>query len=119
MKARDFQTREAACKAVAAEPVPVSGADRIGIARSARSLVPVHGMRTEPTPGVSGWYIWAGKMSDHEDFFEPSHVAHVPEVCPLIDPFLSLPPGWRFLTDGDYVDVWFDGNLLGDKGHRT
>jgi hypothetical protein len=28
--------------------------------------------------------------------------------------FLGLPPGWRFLTDGLYVDVWYDAALLLD-----
>jgi len=26
-------------------------------------------------------------------------------------PFLALPPGWRFLTDGSYVDVWQDEEM--------
>jgi hypothetical protein len=39
-------------------------------------------------------------------------VEHLAERCSLAPPFLGLPPGWRFLTDGDYVDVWYDADLL-------
>jgi hypothetical protein len=34
------------------------------------------------------------------------------KLCPLAAPFLGLPPGWRFLTDGDSMDVWHDANLI-------
>ena len=91
--------------------MPPALEDKLGLSQSARSERPVHGLRVNPTSGVSGWYIWAGEMSDAEDFFEPSHVSHLPATCPLAVPFLSLPPGWRFLTDGDEVDVWFDPDL--------
>ena len=40
------------------------------------------------------------------------HVSHLPEECPEALPFLALPPGWRFLVAGDYVDVWYDESLL-------
>lgn len=53
-------------------------------------------------------------MSEDEHFFEPLHVHHIEDVCPVAVPFLGLPPGWRFLTDGDYVDVWFDPAILED-----
>jgi hypothetical protein len=101
------------CERVGAVPIPVDLTDRIGLSRAARGQVPVHGLRIAPKAGVSGWYVWAGDRTDDPDFFEPTHVGHIPEVCPLAWPFLALPPGWRFLTDGDYVDVWFDETLLG------
>lgn len=61
---------------------------------------------------MSGWYIWSGEMSTADDFFEPSHIDHIVDVCPLAALFLSLPAGWRFLTDGEYCDVWFDPEIL-------
>lgn len=74
--------------------------------------LPLHGLRMAPEETTSGWFLWTGEMSEDADFFEPVHVVHLGDICPLALPFLGLPPGWRFLTDGDYVDVWFDGALL-------
>lgn len=112
MKANDFTGPEELCARVGALPLLPNPGDRIGLARAARCESPVHGLRIAPAPGVSGWYLWAGEMSDADDFFEPTQVVHIDEVCPLAKVFLGLPPGWRFLTDGDYVDVWFDPAIL-------
>jgi len=48
------------------------------------------------------------------DAFVPLHVEHLAAWRPEILRFLGLPPGWRFLTDGSYVDVWYDAALLLD-----
>lgn len=100
------------CAQVGVAPLPAPSSDRVGLAPAARFERPVHGLRVPPTPGMSGWYVWAGEMRGDDDFFEPTHVGHIAVVCPLAGPFLRLPPGWRFLTDGDYCDVWFDPALL-------
>ena len=34
------------------------------------------------------------------------------EWCPAVLPYLSLPPGFRFLIAPDYEDVWEDAALL-------
>jgi hypothetical protein len=36
----------------------------------------------------------------------------VKDKCPEALPFLGLPPGYRFLVAGEYVDVWYDSTLL-------
>ena len=56
-------------------------------------------------------YIW---MEDHlqPEIFSSLHVEHLLEWSPTIIRFLALPPGWRFLTDGSYDDVWYDEALL-------
>ena len=91
------------------DPVFPSDWEKLGLARSARTATPIHGVRVVATDGITcGWYIWAGDYSADPDFFEATHVEHLPTVCPLAVPFLALPPGWRFLTDGDYFDVWFE-----------
>ncbi len=41
-------------------------------------------------------------------FFVPMHVEHLEQICPLILKYLGLAPGWRFLIDEDYEDVWED-----------
>ena len=39
-------------------------------------------------------------------------MSHFVEIGPEATRFLGLAPGFRFLTDGQYVDVWFDEALL-------
>ena len=95
------------------EPLTVSPDERLGISSTVRTdLLPVNGLRHSPGPDTCGWYIWAGEeLPDSPDFFQPLHVEHLEEWCPAALPFLSLPPGWRFLVAGDYVDVWFDESV--------
>jgi hypothetical protein len=87
---------------------------KVGIARNARTdLQPLNGLRHPPEADTTGWYIWAGEeFSTAPDFFEPLQVAHLAEWCPAALRFLGLPPGWRFLTSADYIDVWQDRQLL-------
>jgi hypothetical protein len=87
---------------------------KVGIALNVRSgLQPLNGLRHPAEGDTTGWYIWAGEeFSSAPDFFQPLHVAHLAEWCPAVLRFLGLPPGWRFLTKGDYVDVWEDQSLL-------
>jgi hypothetical protein len=62
---------------------------------------------------ASGWYIWCGEPSDAADFYSPLHVEHIAEYLPEVTEYLDLPPGYRFLIDGNnYEDVWFDASLL-------
>ncbi|SHF77965.1 hypothetical protein SAMN05443575_0878 [Jatrophihabitans endophyticus] len=96
------------------DPVPPCEGAEIGVARNVRDdLWPVNGMRHPVTDGVAGWYIWAGEtLSNASDFFVPLHVRHLREWCPVVFPYLALPPGWRFLLAPGYEDVWYDGDLL-------
>jgi hypothetical protein len=114
---QDLVTMQAAvCAAHGAVALEADDADKLGIALNVRSdLLPLNGRRVAPTHGTCGWYIWSGTepLSD-PDFFVPIHVQHVGEWAPMALPFLLLPPGWRFLTDGHVVDVWLDQDLLAD-----
>jgi len=74
--------------------------------------MPVHGLRHPENGHTNGWFIWAGEYSEADDFFMALHETHLEEVCPMILKYLALPPGWRFLCDGKYEDVWFDESLL-------
>ena len=87
---------------------------KVGLARNVSArLQPLNGLRHPPEGDTTGWYIWAGKeLSQAPDFFEPVHVLHLAEACPSILCFLGLPPGWRFLQDGEHVYVWQDAGLL-------
>ena len=47
-----------------------------------------------------------------DEAFAPLHVKHRSEHCPEAIQFLGLPPGWHFLADDGYIDVWEDQELL-------
>ena len=92
---------------------PPAEGSRLGIALQTLHLVPINGLRILPENGTNGWYIWAGEeQPDAADFFQSLCIEHLSKLCPLAAPFLGLPPGWRFLTDGDSMDVWHDANLI-------
>jgi hypothetical protein len=83
-----------------------------GVAISTLSLRPLNGLRHPLSADTTGWYVWGGEYSDNVDFFQPIHAKHLHESCPQIVKFLGLPPGYRFLTDDEHQDVWFDETLL-------
>ncbi len=95
--------------------LPVPG-EKCGISPRVRADPrewPVNGLRHQPVGDTCGWYIWAGdQLSADPDFFVPVHVEHVSAWCPEVEPYLALPPGWRFLLAPGYEDVWFDPDLL-------
>jgi hypothetical protein len=94
---------------------PAPGHMTVGVARNLQSpVLPVNGLRHPPTENTTGWYIWAGQgdLPADPDFFVPLHAEHLAEWRPEVLKFLGLPPGWRFLTDGQYEDVWEDPSLL-------
>ncbi|MFO6423055.1 hypothetical protein [Motilimonas sp. KMU-193] len=103
------------CKKFAALPLPVNAAEKLGIAIETIGQLPINGVRYKPENGTCGWYIWCGEtMSEDVDFFKPLHVSHIPKYLPEVEQYLSLPPGYRFLVAGDYVDVWHDP-LISDR----
>ncbi|MCP9752445.1 hypothetical protein [Ferruginibacter sp. HRS2-29] len=75
--------------------------------------MPINGLR-HPIENMqsANWYIWAGEYSEDIDFFQPVHIEHLLQICPKAINYLGLAPGWRFLFDNNYEDVWFDANLL-------
>jgi hypothetical protein len=107
------------CRSYSAAFTPPSSGTKVGFALGTRGLLPVNGVRLPVHKDTNGWYIWCGEeFSEASDFFKPVHTEHLIEICPAAIPFLALPPGYRFLTAGDYVDVWFDESVL-SKLHRT
>jgi hypothetical protein len=110
----DKLTQDKICAERGAPVCPTARDDNVGFATSTTSLDgPINGLRHPRTAGNSGWYLWKGEtLSDADDFFAPMHAHHLEQECPEALPFLSLPPGWRFLIHGDYVDTWFDPSLL-------
>ena len=102
------------CRAYGVEYVPPAPRSKVGIALQTLDRRPIHSVRLPPTETTCGWYIFAGdEWSDDPDFYKPLCVEHMPEYCKFALPFLGLPPGWRFHTDGkgDY-GASFDGRVL-------
>jgi hypothetical protein len=93
--------------------VPSDPESKVGFARQTQGQLPINGLRHPPQNETNGWYIWCGeKLSSEPDFFSPLHTHHLIERCPQALKFLGLPPGFRFLVAGDYIDVWFDSSIL-------
>ena len=75
--------------------------------------MPINGLRHPIEHELSvSWYVWSGEYSEADDFFKPVHVRHLLEICPKALYYLGLAPGWRFLFDNKYEDVWYDESLL-------
>ena len=105
--------QHAVCARFGVACVPTASDAIIGVADGVRDgLTPLHGLRHPPRADAAGWFVWAGEYSDAADFFKPQHALHVLESRPEVEPYLGLPPGWRFLIASGYEDVWFDASLL-------
>jgi hypothetical protein len=86
---------------------------RVGVSKNIKEgLMPINGLRHPPEQDTAGWYLWAGEdFSTDLDFWDVQHISHLDEMCPLALKYLGLPPGWRFITDGTYEDIWEDVTL--------
>jgi hypothetical protein len=108
----DLQRR--VCKAYGAEYTPPAPGSKVGIALQTMGRAPIHAVRHPPTATTCGWYIFAGdEWSDAPNFYQPLCVEHLAEYCKFALPFLALPPGWWFHTDGQgQYGASFDPKLL-------
>jgi hypothetical protein len=107
------EEQQSLCKRYSARFMPVNEILKVGISEGAlRGDFPLHGLRHPPESGTTGWFIWSGDYSGHEDFFQPLLAYHLACDCPAALPYLGLSPGWRFLVGPEYEDVWFDSTLL-------
>jgi hypothetical protein len=101
------------CARFGAKCVPVAPGTKVGIALQTLGLQPLNALRQRPEGGTCGWYVWWGDtLNEDPEFFQPLHVEHLPERCPAVVPYLSLPPGWRVQVAPGHEDVWFDAELL-------
>ena len=107
------RTQAELCNRYCLQPDIPDDTDKLGIALGTLNQMPLNGLRHPPELGTCGWYIWGGdSMPTADDAFVPLHVDHLDDYCPLAVRFLGLPAGWRFLTDGENIDVWEDSTLL-------
>jgi len=106
--------KQTVCEWVGVKPQKPEAATTLGIAFGTLGSRPINGLRHKPENGTNGWYIWCGEvMSQDDDFFSPLHVEHIREYLPEVIEYLDLPPGYRFLIDGNnYEDVWYEAELL-------
>jgi hypothetical protein len=106
--------QRAICAKYGADFSPIDPTLKVGININLRTgLQPLNGLRHPQEGDTCGWYLWAGEeLSEAPDFFVPLHAVHLADWCPLILPYLALPPGWRFLIAEGHEDVWFDPALL-------
>ncbi len=102
------------CKAYGAEFTPPVAGSKVGIALQTMKRNPIHAVRLSATDTTCGWFIFAGdEWSDDPDFYQPLCVEHMAKYCEAALPFLALPPGWRFHTDGEAeYGASFDPDLL-------
>jgi len=84
-----------------------------GFAQATVGSLPVNGLRHPLTQDTNGWYIWFGdELSTNPDFFVPVHAEHIYDEYPQLIRLLGLPPGYRFLIAGDYLDVWYEKKIV-------
>jgi hypothetical protein len=102
------------CEWAGVEPLKPEAGTKLGIALDTLGKEPINGLRHNPKNGTNGWYIWCGEeMSQDDDFFSSLHVDHIEEYLQQVKEYLDLPPGYRFLIDGNsYEDVWFEQELI-------
>jgi len=105
--------QKATCAHYGALFVPAYAQVNSGFAIQTEGTLPINALRHPATDDTTGWYLWCGEFYSNEaDFFKPVHTLHIYEKYQEIGHLLGLPPGYRFLVAGDYLDVWFDPNLL-------
>ena len=94
------QAQLAVCRKFGSPHVAAREDLMVGISLTVRDgLLPINGLRHPLVANTTGWFIWAGEeLSDAPGFLKPSHVSHLPELCPLAVKYLGLAPGWRFLV---------------------
>jgi len=101
------------CEKLNHQYVPAQANSKVGLALETQGRLPINGLRHPPEGDTNGWYLWSGEeFPSTDDSFSPVHTHHLIQLQPEVLKFLGLPPGYRFLVAGDYVDVWYDPALL-------
>ena len=107
-----IEEQKVICNNQGVEVLIPSAEEKLGIALSTLGKIPINGMRHPIENGTCGWYIWCGEeFSEDSEFFKSLHVNHISEYLPLVEKYLALPVGYRFLVTESYEDIWFDESL--------
>jgi hypothetical protein len=110
--------QEEVCRRYGTDRVPAPPRLKLGVAQNVLGGAgPLNGLRHPGTATTSGWYLWRGdEPGTSDDFFQPTHGAHLLSRCPEAIPFLGLPPGWRWRLAAEGDDAWQDPTLLDVTG---
>lgn len=85
--------------------------DMIAIALQTLGKSPIYGMRVhkaKPTDNVE-WFFYCGEFSVAIDFYQTMHAQHLATHLPMVESYLGLAAGYRFIIDADgYEDVWLE-----------
>ena len=110
-----METQQEVCIRFGVSAKPPGAGEKLGIALSTIGALPINGVRIH-LEGTCGWFIWAGREpSADPGFYQSLHVEHIDKYLPSVEPYLSLPPGYRFQIAVGHEDVWFDPALLSEK----
>ena len=90
---------------------PISPDDMVAVALKTLGNSPIYGVRVykaNPSDNVE-WFFYCGEFSEADDFYKPLHAQHLSEYLPMVEKYLALAPGYRFIIDADgYEDVWLE-----------
>lgn len=90
---------------------PINKKLRVGVSANL-DTDPINGLRHPNEKGTTGWFIWTGKYSKSDDFFQPMCAEHLLQKRPDIIKYLGLNVGYRFLANKNgYEDIWYDEKL--------
>lgn len=108
----DFNIKEqmAVCEKYLSAYLPITPQTMIAIAMQTIGKMPVYGTRVaQKESGEAGWFIHCGDFSEAKDFYQPIHAKHIREYLPLVEAYLALSPGYKFIiNDKGYEDVWIE-----------
>lgn len=110
----EIRKEQTVCEWIGVTPKKPPSGSIAGLAIKTLSNGIIHGLRHPVKENSNGWFIWSGEYSEDKDFFSPVCIEHIENhIGYNISEYLELPPGFRFLIDGNnYEDVWFDEKLL-------
>jgi hypothetical protein len=90
---------------------PILPDDMVAVALQTLGKTPIYGVRVHkvnPSDNVE-WFFYCGEFSEADDFYKPLHAQHLGEYLPMVEKYLALAPGYRFIIDADgYEDVWLE-----------
>ena len=82
----------------------------VALAIGSLAQSPIYGTRIAlPENGTVSWFFHCGEHDDADDFYQPVHASHLPDMLPQVVDYLALPSGAKFILDRDgYEDVWLE-----------
>ena len=73
----------------------------------------VNGVRYSAPDHMTGWYLTSNSYNGDINTLKVDYLFSLLKVRPDLAKFLILPYGFRFYSDNESYDIWFDSNLEG------